>query len=64
MCACPIVVFHVRQQHVTKMSLVGYHDLIDALPAERQISIFVLQGARHVGQSRERPLIEVFGPAA
>jgi hypothetical protein len=35
MCACLIVVFHVRQQHVTKMSFSEHHDMINAFPADR-----------------------------
>jgi hypothetical protein len=34
-CVCLIVVFHVRQQHVTKMALAYYDDMIDAFPADR-----------------------------
>jgi hypothetical protein len=50
MCAYLIVVFHVRQQYVTKMSLAQDDDMIDAFPADRTdqpFSISVLPwGAR------------------
>src|SRR6266700_8041597 len=60
MCACLIVVFHVRQQHVTKMSFAYYDDMIDAFPADRTdepFSISVLPwGAR-----RRRPIANAHG---
>src|SRR4029077_6352674 len=35
MCACLIVVVHIRQQHVAKMAFAYYDDMIDAFPADR-----------------------------
>jgi hypothetical protein len=55
------VVFHVRQQHVTKMSLAEYHDLIDAyLRIDRSAYPFCHR-ARGTSADRECPLNEVFG---
>src|SRR5882672_351456 len=34
-CACLIVVLHVRQQRITKMSFACCDNVIDALPADR-----------------------------
>ena len=48
MCARLIVIFHVRQQHVAKMSFAYYDDMIDAFPADRTdqpLSTSVLPGA-------------------
>jgi hypothetical protein len=51
-----IVVFHVRQQYVTKMSFTQDDDMIDAFPADRTdqpFSISVFHGERgDVGRSR------------
>ena len=60
MCACLIIVFHVTQQHVTKMAFAYYDDMIDAFPADRTdqpFSISVLPwGAR-----RRRPITNAHG---
>src|SRR6478609_5943015 len=60
MCACFIVVVHVRQQRVAKMAFADYDDMIDAFPADRTdqpFSISVLPWRAR----RRRPITNAHG---
>ena len=54
--AGPIVIFHVREQHVTEVALAEYNNMVKAFPADRTdqpFSISILPGERgDVGRSR------------
>src|SRR5262249_1625400 len=60
MCACLIVVAHVRQQHMAKMSFPYDDEMIDAFPADRTdqpFSISVLPWRAR----RRRPIANAHG---
>ena len=60
-----VVIFHVRQQYMTEVSLAEHNTVVKALPSDRTNQPFGISvlpwGVRRCRPVTKCPLIEVFG---